>query len=99
MKSIKEHLTDLFQTGLVVEFTKKNGDKRVMTCTLNFGDIPEFQHPKDERFTPIGDQNKFYRVFDLEKAEWRCVPKEGTEVVRVLEDGEADTILNESLNA
>lgn len=97
MATIKEHLTDLFETGLVVSFTKKDGEKRTMKCTLNFGIIPEVQHPKDENFTPIGDQNKYYRVYDLEKTEWRSIPKEGTEVDRVMEKGEASAILYESM--
>lgn len=97
MATIKEHLSDLFATGLVVEFLKKDGEKRKMQCTLDFDIIPKVQHPKDENFSPIGDQNKYYRVYDLEKTEWRCVPKEDTEVIRVMEKGEAAAILCESM--
>ena len=54
-----------------VEFTKKNGDKRVMKCTHNYDKItesfPEFEAPKNN----IEKKEGLYKVWDLEKNAWR----------------------------
>ena len=52
-----------------VVFTKKNGDERIMICTLNPFQIPWEHQPKgeSERAAP---ENQI-RVFDLEAQGWR----------------------------
>ena len=40
-----------------VTFTKKNGDERIMTCTLNFDTIPEEHRPKAKVEEEITDTN------------------------------------------
>jgi len=58
-----------------VEFTKKNGDQRVMLGTLNFEYIPEDKHPKSDGNVGGSDDKPIntdiVRVFDTEKSEWR----------------------------
>lgn len=58
-------LNDVNPTTL--EFTKKDGTKRVMRCTRNLKNIPEDSHPKNG----TGDSETTLRVFDLDKNEWR----------------------------
>jgi hypothetical protein len=48
-------------------FTKKNGRRRRMICTLNMGRIPEEAHPSTD-MTYITSQ---IRVWDLKKSAWR----------------------------
>jgi hypothetical protein len=97
-EKFENYLPALHKTGLVVSFIKKNGEIRMMYCTLNFDVIPKQYHPIDENFEPIGRQKNFYRVFDVENCGWRCIPK-GEEgdvcVIRVLEEGEAKAILDD----
>ena len=60
-----------------VEFIKKNGERRVMKCTLDFNRIPPDKRPKKTSLQEILKQmakNKILRVFDLEKNDWRSVP-------------------------
>jgi uncharacterized pyridoxamine 5'-phosphate oxidase family protein len=60
-----------------LEFTKKDGSKRLMRCTLNFENIPKEKRPKDVNMVQILsliNKNKIIHVFDLDKQEWRSVP-------------------------
>jgi len=57
-----------------VTFTKKNGDERVMPCTLVFDSIPEEHHPKG---TATGQHSKQDTI-----AVW-CMDKEGWRSFRV----------------
>lgn len=52
-----------------VEFTKKNGEHRIMECTLNFDEIPLEKYPLGK--TPIKENRSVIRAFDVEKEEWR----------------------------
>lgn len=95
-EKFEDFLPALRETGLVVDFIKKDGEYRTMFCTLNFDIIPKEEHPKDEGIKPVGKQKDFYRVFDVEKYGWRCIPKSeeaNVRVIRVLEEGEAQEIL------
>jgi len=60
-----------------VEFIKKNGERRVMKCTLNFNKIPPDKKPKKTSLQEILKQmtkNEILRVFDTEKNDWRSLP-------------------------
>ena len=55
---------------LIVEFTKKNGEKRKMKCTTNLDRIPESEHPQEgSNFTYNTEET--LRVYDIEKEGWR----------------------------
>ena len=58
-----------------VVFTKKDGSKRTMLCTLVESKIPEDKRPKKvelkEGEKPRVLSDDVARVFDLEKSEWR----------------------------
>lgn len=50
-----------------VEFTKANGDRRVMNCTLHPNMIPESSQPKGA--SPVNEDVQ--RVFDADQNAWR----------------------------
>jgi len=65
-KSMKEEL----QSGICeVTFTKKNGEERVMPCTLVFDHIPEEHHPKGTA-TQHNSQDTI-AVWCMDKEGWR----------------------------
>jgi hypothetical protein len=51
-----------------IEFTKKDGTTRKMTCTRNFGSIPADKHPKGTGHSVTGTT---IQAFDTEIQEWR----------------------------
>lgn len=53
----------------VVTFTKKNGEDRVMKCTLVFDHIPEENHPKGTGTSSVNLD--VIKVYDLESEGWR----------------------------
>ena len=69
----REWLTTLLrEQQVVVTFNKKDGDKRVMTCTLNQDIIPENKRPKSK---PEDEQkkksDKVLAVYDVNAEGWR----------------------------
>jgi len=66
-KMMKEELN---QGICEVTFTKKNGEERVMPCTLVFDHIPEEHHPKG---TGTGQHNsqETIAVWCMDKEAWR----------------------------
>lgn len=66
----REFINKCLHEGIcTVEFTKKNGDKRVLKCTLRMDTIPE-------EFVPTGEStraknNDARTVFDVENNQWR----------------------------
>jgi hypothetical protein len=67
----KEWLTEALRGGVVgVEFTKVDGTKRVMSCTLDEDVIPLDMLPK-ETSTPRAKSTEALAVFDVEIGEWR----------------------------
>lgn len=68
---VRSWMVEKLREGVVVvTFTKANGEKRVMTCTLNEAEIPEDQIPSGESSsTNFSDET--VRVFDTEKNGWR----------------------------
>ena len=65
--SREEIVESLQQNKCIVDFTKVNGEKRVMYCTLREEDIPEDKKPKSYSFT----HDTVVRAFDILKQEWR----------------------------
>lgn len=68
-----------------VKFTKKNGEERIMKCTLNFKKIPKRNWPKTVDLPNILGLLKkgLLRVFDLEKKEWRTIPFQRTDWLEI----------------
>ena len=68
----KEMLDSIFAQNdeVTVDFTKVNGEVRVMRCTKNFDLIPESLHPINNSQIRVKNEN-VYPVFDLDKQEWR----------------------------
>ena len=66
-------LSGLKTGAMLVTFTKKNGEERVMRCTQNMGMVPEEKHPVGTG--PVYDPMQV-RVFDLDKDEWRSFRKD-----------------------
>ena len=53
--------------ALVVEFVKKDGEKRRLRCTRNMSMIPADMHPKGTKAISTTS----VAAFDLDKGEWR----------------------------
>ena len=68
--NIDEMIDFLHKGNVVVSFTKKNGEKRLMTCTLNLSEVPEEKHPKVIREY---DHKTFVKAFDVNKQDWRTI--------------------------
>jgi len=67
-----------------VFFIKKNGEKRIMKCTLDFDQIPKDKKPKDFKFENALAmiQKNILRVFDVEKQELRSIPVNATQFIK-----------------
>ena len=65
--SREEVVESLQQNKCIVDFTKVNGEKRVMYCTLREEDIPVDKKPKSYSFS----HDTVVRAFDIIKQEWR----------------------------
>jgi len=69
---IRSWLNGVLKTSKVVlEFTKVDGEQRVMVCTLN----PELIPPSTESTTKSNraESTTAFRVYDLDKSDWRSV--------------------------
>ena len=65
----REYLIEILQGNeLTVEFTKKNGEKRKMKCTLKPNALPKREVTEDADKEPNLD---IISVWDLEKDAWR----------------------------
>ena len=68
-----------------IKFTKKNGDIRVMRCTLDFTKVPKTDRPKKvdiPRILKLLQDNGIMNVYDLDKKGWRSVPFQRVEYLR-----------------
>ena len=75
-KPVYKKLRDALQHEVVgVTFTKADGSKRVMQCTTDMNRIPEEKHPSLDTIDSRRDP-KLYKVFDLEKNDWRSFREE-----------------------
>ena len=67
----KEWLTEALRGGVIgVEFTKIDGSKRIMSCTLDEEIIPTDALPKATG-TPRAKSTDVLAVFDIDVGEWR----------------------------
>jgi len=60
-----------------IKFVKKDGNIRIMKCTLDFTKIPKKQHPKNvniPKILKLMQTSGIMHVYDLEKKDWRSVP-------------------------
>jgi len=66
----KEQLVNMLQSGVVkVNFTKKDGEVREMSCTLIDSYIPEENKPKGSSERKLSEST--LRVFDINAKGWR----------------------------
>lgn len=71
MELDKEAIRDALHTGIcVVTFTKKNGEERVMSCTLNEEFLPE-QIDLEEAIQKKKPNPDVLAVWDTDIGEWR----------------------------
>jgi hypothetical protein len=67
----KDEIIELLQSSIiVVEFNKKNGEFRRMTCTLNLDIIPQDKIPKTTQ-DYANKNNTAVRCFDIDANDWR----------------------------
>ena len=65
----RDGLKETLRKGVAtVEFTKMNGQARVMRCTLQEDVIPPYSEKGTRTNPPSGD---VLAVWDIEKSEWR----------------------------
>jgi hypothetical protein len=67
---IREQLNQASHKILRIEFTKKNGENRVLIGTKNFDFIPPVNHPKGVMNAKNDD---ITRIYDLQNNGWRSV--------------------------
>ena len=70
--TLYEDLKEFLHTEVIeVAFTKKNGDDRVMKCTLMAKEIPTEMAPKNIGNPPDEENRDYMNVFDVEAQGWR----------------------------
>lgn len=67
--SREDLISQLRKRTIRLEFTKKNGENRVMTATLTEDIIPEDLIPRGN--SSVKDNGDTIRVFDVENNGWR----------------------------
>jgi len=71
----QELITLLRETAVTINFTKVDGTKRDMKCTLLMDFIPLQNRPQkkteDDESKPRKENLDTIRVFDMEKSAWR----------------------------
>ena len=78
----QEWLKGILRQGVVtVVFTKKNGDERVMKCTLNGEQLPQIQKEATEVSEVRQTSNTSLAVFDVEAQGWRAFKWESVKQV------------------
>jgi hypothetical protein len=71
---MNELIEALRSTKVELAFTKVDGTRRDMKCTLNADFIPTDKLPKNESTRKVSETS--LAVFDLEKQEWRSFKTE-----------------------
>ena len=70
--NLYEDLKDFLRDEIIeVAFTKKNGEDRVMKCTLMPKEIPAEMAPKNIGNPPDEENREYLNVFDVEAQGWR----------------------------
>lgn len=64
-----DYVTELKNGVCRVIFTKKNGEERDMTCTLDMSYVPESQHPKGTAGYVKNEET--ISVYDMKAEGWR----------------------------
>jgi len=78
----QEWLKGRLREGVVtITFTKKNGDERVMKCTLNGEQLPQIQKEATEVSEVRQTSNTSLAVFDVEAQGWRAFKWESVKKV------------------
>ncbi len=70
----EEMLNELREGVRTVTFTKKNGDERIMECTLNMDIIPTEAHPKSDGNTlwdGVDVTIQAIKCYDVKAEGWR----------------------------
>lgn len=88
MQMTKSEMSQKLREGVfVVSFTKKNGEIRDMTCTLNQQYMPEQEQPK-EGASPRKENPDVLPVWDVEKDAWRSFRLDSVIEVREMAEQE-----------
>ena len=70
--NLYEDLKDFLRDEIIeIAFTKKNGEDRVMKCTLMPKEIPAEMAPKNIGNPPDEENRDYLNVFDVEAQGWR----------------------------
>ena len=74
----RSKIVKLLEEGVIqATFTKKNGEQRIMDCTLNMDLIPEVAHPKSKQGVSYVDDEGVQRTiqsiacYDVKAEGWR----------------------------
>jgi hypothetical protein len=70
-----------------IRFTKKDGNDRIMSATLDFTKIPKEDHPKTvniQKILSLIQKNQIMHVYDLDAKGWRSVPFNRVEYLQTL---------------
>jgi len=71
-KSKNQILIEALREGEIeVTFTKKNGETRIMECTLNFDLIPSEHHPYTNAVEEADEKKTSLAVFATDIQAWR----------------------------
>jgi hypothetical protein len=62
-----------------VTFTKVDGEKRVMNCSLNNALIPTYLQPTGKPVAKVLENLDVIRVYDVDNAGWRSFRIDGVE--------------------
>lgn len=82
----REEMVSLLQEKVCeVEFTKKNGENRQLTCTLNMNMVEKEYHPKESGVARPKNLDVI-AAFDLEKQAWRSFRVDSVNSFRVTEN-------------
>ena len=80
----RKELSDMLHNNICeVTFTKVNGEKRVMPCTLKEGVVPVIE--RKEGAEPKKQNTETMSVFCMDKKEWRSFRIANVTEVRVIE--------------
>ena len=78
-------LTSLRNNTCVVNFTKKNGEERVMRCTTDADKIPDADVPQNG-IVLTSEKHSAVKCFDLEKMAWRSFNVENVTAFHLVEE-------------
>lgn len=77
--------TTLSENVCIVDFTKVNGENRLMKCTLVADQIPETPVASDGEFSPKPVNEAVVAAWDLEANGWRSFRVENVNSITIVE--------------